>query len=480
MLTDTGVLDRLAMNASEGRGSISGPLASDAIRWILGNAPPPVRPFLRPLPPADPSNWADERVGWGLVLLDRPDMTPEQMRDLADVEEPIRQLVADRSAKASKPVPVFRYRPNAPDRFRLLRDYRNEMDVAVTGSPQGIAPGAVPRFMLIHAEPAEIPWEMQFILNSACAVGRLHLRGVPLANYVSALLRGWSDEPPDWNRILLWSVDLGSGDITRLMRNAIAAPLHARFATDPDIGDKAVFLDGSRQPARVVELVQQLTEQKPALIVTTSHGRTGPLGNVDAMRRSLGLPEDSNFDLISPETLLQSWDAYGAVWYAHACCSAGSDDRTRFKGLLDANSDAARVLDLICQVGAMVAPLPTALLGNSRPARAFVGHVEPTFDYTIRDPRNEQFLTAPLIRALYDNLYQPWPVGVALRDVYAGLGTLHTAYDASEREFNRGQNTGYAMLLSLLTARDLESTVILGDPTACFGARSVSVAPNLC
>src|SRR5262249_8351256 len=110
--------------------------------------------------------------------------------------------------------------------------------------------------------------------------------------------------------------------------------------------------------------------------------------------------------------------------------------------------------------------------------RAFVGHVEPTFDYTIRDPRNQQFLTVPLVRALYDNLYQPWPVGVALRDVFAGLGTLYTAYNASERAFNRGQNTKFAMLLSLLTARDLESTVILGDPTACLSTRSVSVARN--
>jgi hypothetical protein len=75
--------------------------------------------------------------------------------------------------------------------------------------------------------------------------------------------------------------------------------------------------------------------------------------------------------------------------------------------------------------GATVAPLPTALLGAPRPLRAFVGHVEPTFDWTLRDPNNKQVVTHVLRAALYKNLYQQdWctPIGYALKDVFKEAG----------------------------------------------------------
>jgi hypothetical protein len=46
------------------------------------------------------------------------------------------------------------------------------------------------------------------------------------------------------------------------------------------------------------------------------------------------------------------------------------------------------------------------LLGAERPLRAFVGHVEPTFDWTLRDPTNKQVLTHVMCAALYDKLYE--------------------------------------------------------------------------
>ena len=60
----------------------------------------------------------------------------------------------------------------------------------------------------------------------------------------------------------------------------------------------------------------------------------------------------------------------------------------------------------VAGLGAQVAPLPRALLGAKRPLRAFVGHVEPTFDWTIRNPESKQALTDTIIQALYNHLYQ--------------------------------------------------------------------------
>jgi hypothetical protein len=45
------------------------------------------------------------------------------------------------------------------------------------------------------------------------------------------------------------------------------------------------------------------------------------------------------------------------------------------------------------------------------------------------------------------------------------LGSLYTSYDAESAEFSRGGNTRGAMLRDLLCARDIQSMVILGDPT---------------
>jgi hypothetical protein len=42
--------------------------------------------------------------------------------------------------------------------------------------------------------------------------------------------------------------------------------------------------------------------------------------------------------------------------------------------------------NIAATAGARISPLPRALLGAEKPLRAFVGHVEPTFDWTLRDP----------------------------------------------------------------------------------------------
>ena len=70
---------------------------------------------------------------------------------------------------------------------------------------------------------------------------------------------------------------------------------------------------------------------------------------------------------------------------------------------------------------------------------------------------------------LYKKLYRPQPLGLALRDWYLRASPLGAGYDADMRAFNRGDVTVDLMptlLATLLAARDVESMVILGDPTA--------------
>ena len=55
--------------------------------------------------------------------------------------------------------------------------------------------------------------------------------------------------------------------------------------------------------------------------------------------------------------------------------------------------------------GARVATFPSALLGAAKPLRAFIGHVQPTFNWTLQNSETAQILTAPICTAMFANTY---------------------------------------------------------------------------
>jgi hypothetical protein len=189
------------------------------------------------------------------------------------------------------------------------------------------------------------------------------------------------------------------------------------------------------------------------------------------MKANLGLLVDCGYRTLDPAALLGKWNPAGAIWYAHACCSAGSDSTSRFKGLVSDGSEAARTLAALAEgVGACVAPLPTGLLGAKAPLRAFIGHVEPTFNWTLTNPLTGQYLTAPICQALYDGLYNRQPVGYAFRPWYERIGTLYAQHSDALQDYKEGQDSQDRLLYYLLSAADVSSAVILGDPTAALPA----------
>ena len=171
---------------------------------------------------------------------------------------------------------------------------------------------------------------------------------------------------------------------------------------------------------------------------------------------------------------LRDWSPAGAIWYAHACCSAGSDAASRYSGLLPPEGAIGRVLNGVAtDAGAMVAPLARALLGTERPLRAFVGHVEPTFDWTLRDPNTKQPLTHVLATSLYNKLYQRGeyrtPIAHAFAALYKEAGSFYGAWQDAKQGINRNE---WGMrdwaLYRQLVAMDRQMLVILGDPTVAL------------
>jgi hypothetical protein len=456
--------DRLTINASTGgaRG-VSGELSEYAPTWGLTRRVSTLRKTLLP-EKVDPANWRHPDVGWGLVLPDNDTIPRGDRARATDAPDPIRELLA-----ARKGAPVLRYRPDLGTTYlRRYSDDGDPDDVPVSGSRKGIATGCIPRFLLICGGPSEVPWELQFQLNTGYAVGRLDLTGEALDNYVSALRSNWDSGAARYDRAVIWATDLGEDDISHLMRDSIAAEVAAVLAADPDVGAGVRFVDGSEQEASCEALTQALASTSPALVVTTSHGLTAPVNEKEIMARQLGVPVDQLGSGLDPRRLQQDWNPGGAIWYAHACCSAGAAGQSRFDELAELaapKSGLAETLRGIADLGSKIAPLPQLLLGAPNPLRAFVGHVEPTFDWTLQDPETGHVLTASIRDALYSRLYLGEPIGWALRECFGQVGQLLSQWSHAVAAVNAENDARDRACAFLLTALDRQSMVLLGDPT---------------
>jgi hypothetical protein len=468
--------DVLAIDAwaGDGEGVIEGPVADTARRWAEETHLPDRPAPLAADEPADERDWWDARVGWGLVLPDDDTLSADDKAVAADAPPAIQRLLAARSKRiadeAGDPTlraPVLRWRADlSNDHLRRYDPGLAPQDLDISGSRRGVGRGRLPRYLLLVGEPKVLPWEAQYVLGALAFVGRLALPDDALDRYVDHLLDGWSTSRCVAAQPVVWAVEESPSDITGLMRRTIVVPVFNAYAADAQILDRATLLQHA--DATQDKLGDALTTHKPAVIVTSSHGATSPLDDAAAMRARLGLPIDAAHAALDPAALLGAWQPDGAIWYAHACCSAGADGTAPYRGLATPGSSVDRVLEGVAAVGAQIAPLPTALLSAAKPARAFVGQVEPTFNWTLQHPDTGQALTDGLHAALYDGLFRvrPEPVAMAFRRHHAAVGRLFGRYFRAKRDIVRGREGAHTRALrAQLTALDRQSLVVLGDPT---------------
>lgn len=422
-----------------------------------------VQPLLAPSVPADPRDWRHPDIGWGLVLPDDDTLALDAKVAGADAPEALRKLLAARPGS-----PVLRWAPKLQQ--NVLRRYYADgkvQDLSIAAPKPGVGEGRLPRYLLIYATPEQIPWAVQYALNMSTFVGRLDLPpGAALDNYIGALVSDWRDGACRPRAPLVWSVDHGGGDITTLMDREVATRVWKLLEGDADLTGRTRIQRGD---ATRNAIAGALADVKPALVVTTSHGMTGPLDDKAALAAQLGMPVDANHQPLQSADLA-AWQPSGAIWYCHACCSAGSDRASRYAKLLESDSGISKILNgVAASAGAMVAPLPRALLGHAAPLRAFVGHVEPTFDWTLREPASKQVLTHVLTEALYTKLYQQdrrTPIGFALHGVFDEAGAFFGAWQnaVADIDANVPGARDWALYRQLV-AMDRQTLVIIGDPT---------------
>jgi hypothetical protein len=90
--------------------------------------------------------------------------------------------------------------------------------------------------------------------------------------------------------------------------------------------------------------------------------------------------------------------------------------------------------------------------------------VEPTFDWTLRDPITKQELSHTIVRCLYHRLFtieHPAPIGWALADIFVEAGNFFSLPQAAGDMDDRETIDVYRKLAAI----DRQNVVILGDPT---------------
>lgn len=460
---DAALPEDIALDAWNGRHGVTGRFVRRPGRFALQRMPKVPR-LMRPGAEADPKDFRHPDVGWALVLPFRPDLDAAALARAEDAEPPFRRLLADRGPGAK----ILRYRSD----YGVLALFEADGTIVpLTGARDGTEHGALPDYLLLAGGPDVLPWTLQYALGASRCVGRLHLSGAALERYVSSLVSDGVPSAARYEAPLVWAVDKGPGDISGLMRRAIAEPIATCFADDDEMPEH-LFLDGGDDPeaGSAERLCSALAERRPALVVTTSHGQTGPLHDPAVMVKRLGLPVGQFGDLVEPETVLADWQPTGAVWWAQACCSAGASGVSEYDGLLDPDTDADRVLRAVAGLGSHVAPLPTALLGAEQPLRAFIGHVEPTFDWTISFPWTSTPLTDSITQTIYQGFCSGEPIGFAMRRSWAHIGELRQAHANVLRYFDAEPTERSRVLTAAtylrLAAGDRAATVLLGDPAA--------------
>lgn len=339
-----------------------------------------------------------------------------------------------------------------------------------------------PYYNLIAAEPTELPFRFQYLLDVDAAVGRISFdTPEEYAAYAEKVVDFETRKDLFVSRRAVVFAPLQTGDhgATYLSSQFMAKPL-AELIGNADVSVTRLIAQDATFQGLLDTLTARPPDGDPALVYTASHG-LGVRGNdpaAEATRRRLqGALVCQDYDgasgLFSADTVSKLPAGpflHGSIVMTYACYGAGSPHWSDFFHWYHDPK-----LLLFCPQQDFVAALPQTLLAHPRGPLAFFGHVDPSFGHSFSDPtkvaddRGWGSRMAPFREAV-GNILSGATIGYAVKrfnEVYA-----ITSVDLANREDRlkldptlANSNTWRRVLVdSWLTHNDMQNFVVLGDP----------------
>lgn len=341
-----------------------------------------------------------------------------------------------------------------------------------------------PAYVLLAGDPVHLPFSLQVDLAAAGAiVGRVAFDKIAdLKAYVAKVVAcedKANDPRPQATAVVL--APEAKGDVTTYSRRFMAEPVARLLNGEANL----MSVDLLGPDATAANLLATLSQSRPAIVFTASHGAGVPTTDGAKKQRKVNgaigcePPAGSSatdWDWLRAEDLPDAPFCPGGIVVQFACFGGGTSDRSSYAAWL--GPDGSNEFDA---KEPFVAALPKALLAHPDGPVAHVGHVDVAVLHGFDDPdspvpaggdahpRLEPFKT--LVRRAVAELT---PVGFALRDLHARAASMSaTIATTVDRLQQRGiEVAGMAAadrdaFLDLFIRRnDAMHFLLLGDPAA--------------
>lgn len=390
--------------------------------------------------------------------------------------EAIAPLIAHRRRQTGADRDVIHRVPPALDQAAALRWYKRVFE------PGDAFRDAIPRYVLILGDLAQVSLELQQIVGATAFVGRLAFETAEqYAAYVAKVLGAEATPPFTPPPLRLHAVDDGTGATSAGRRGLIdpgvrllrgAALQVAEFADPEDLG-----------PDR---LRAALSADRGGIFFSVSHGLGAPRrgwSSADEQRRrqgamSLGERGDLDAERLQGGALLP-----GGLWFMLACFGAGTPTTSAYARWLEqlASSDPRRAdpriaLHSLPPAGSppFIAALPKAALASPRGPLAFIGHVDLAWTYAFRETHEGPVRAHPArFMALLRAAHQGARIGAAFRELYRYFEQTNTELSTLDPDRADPERRGALWMLR----QDLGGYVLLGDPAVRLLGRGESAQP---
>ncbi len=410
-------------------------------------------------------------AGWGVIF--PRDSDPAIREALAPLIEWRREQVAAGGREG-------RFRVFEGEQGLLPGESKREFLARFGVGPGAVEPDKMPYYLLLAGDPAAIPYEFQYQLDTQHAVGRLAF-DTPwdYAAYAASVIAAETGRVVRPRRAVFLGTRNPGDNATSLASEYLTAPLAAAVGGGEG-GWSVEARIGAGQAEKSSFAAHLGGAETPAFLFTASHGLC--YGPGDPCQRSFqgallcqdwpgpGIRQGAlpRGDFFTAADVAGDADVAGLVAMIFACYGAGTPLEDEFSRALEGRPKKIAEAPF-------VARLPQRLLAHPKGgALAVIGHVEQVWTHSFLWGSVAQI---SVFKSLAQSLLAGLPVGLAMEHFAVRLGEMGGELLAALDQQRRGNEVDPQELLSLWDAHhDARNYVVLGDPAV----RLAPAAPDVC